>query len=455
MEREKFGSRIGFILISAGCAIGLGNVWRFPYIVAKYGGALFILIYLAFLIIFGIPIMSAEFAVGRASRKSLVDSFKTLEPKGTKWHLWGWGGIAGNYLVMMFYTAITGWMFAYCLKMIRGDFVGQSSVEISAQFTDFVSDPVAMMIFTVISIVLGFLICSLGLKGGVEKITKWMMLALLLIIGVLVINSLTLPGAAKGIKYYLVPSLDGIKKYGLGEVVFAALGQAFFTLSIGMGSMAIFGTYIGKDRALLGESISIAALDTFVAIASGLIIIPACFSFGIDLGSGPSLVFETLPNVFNHMAGGRIWGSLFFVFMIFAAMSTVVGVFENIIAFFMDTYGWSRRRACAVNCIAMIVLSVPCVLGFNLLSFITPLGAGSNIMDLEDFIVSNNILPIGSIIYVLFCTSKRFGWGWDNFLEEVNTGKGIKFPKWLRVYMTYVLPAVVVFLLVQGYIAKF
>jgi NSS family neurotransmitter:Na+ symporter len=312
-----------------------------------------------------------------------------------------------------------------------------------------------MMIFTVISIVLGFLICSLGLKGGVEKITKWMMLALLVIIAILVVNSLTLPGAKAGLKYYLVPSLEPIREHGLGEVVFAALGQAFFTLSIGMGSMAIFGTYIGKDRALLGESISIAALDTFVAIASGLIIIPACFSFGIDLGSGPSLVFETLPNVFNHMAGGRIWGSLFFVFMIFAAMSTVVGVFENIIAFFMDTYGWSRRRACAVNCIAMIVLSVPCVLGFNLLSFITPLGAGSNIMDLEDFIVSNNILPIGSIIYVLFCTSKRFGWGWDNFLEEVNTGKGIKFPKWLRVYMTYVLPAVVVFLLVQGYIAKF
>ncbi len=455
MEREKFGSRLGFILISAGCAIGLGNVWRFPYIVAKYGGALFILIYLAFLIIFGIPIMTAEFAVGRASRKSLVDSFKTLEPKGTKWHLWGWGGLAGNYLIMMFYTSITGWMFAYCLKMIKGDFVGQSSTEISAQFADFVADPVAMMIFTVVAIVLGFLICSLGLRGGVEKITKWMMLALLLIIGVLVINSLTLPGAKVGLKYYLVPSLEGIKEHGLGEVVFAALGQAFFTLSIGMGSMAIFGTYIDKDRALLGESVSIAVLDTFVAISAGLIIIPACFSFGIDLGSGPSLVFETLPNVFNHMAGGRIWGSLFFVFMIFAAMSTVIGVFENIIAFFMDTCGWSRRRACAVNGIALIVLSIPCVLGFNVLSGITPLGAGSNIMDLEDFIVSNNILPIGSIIYVLFCTSKRFGWGWDNFLDEVNSGKGIKFPRWLRVYMTYVLPLVVVFLLVQGYISKF
>ena len=360
MEREKFGSRIGFILISAGCAIGLGNVWRFPYIVGQYGGAAFILIYLAFLVIFGLPIMAMEFSVGRASQKSIADSFRVLEPEGTKWHWFGWVGMAGNYLLMMFYTTVTGWMFTYFFKTVKGDFVGNTAEQVSAQFGEMVADPVVLIGFMVLAIVLGFLICSFGLKKGVERITKGMMIALLLIIVVLAVRAVTLPGAGEGIKYYLVPDFNKMVENGIGEVVFAALGQAFFTLSIGMGSMAIFGSYISKDRSLLGECVSVAALDTFVAFVAGMIIIPSCFAYNLDPGAGPSLIFQTLPNIFNSMAGGRIWGSLFFVFMIFAAMSTVVAVFENIISFGMDLWGWSRKKACIINTFAIIIL-YPCL----------------------------------------------------------------------------------------------
>lgn len=455
MEREKFGSRLGFILISAGCAIGLGNVWRFPYIVGKYGGAAFILIYLVFLAIFGLPIMSMEFSVGRASGKSIADSFRSLEPKGTKWHLFGWFGMAGNYLLMMFYTTVTGWMFAYFFKMLRGDFVGKSAELISAQFGEMTSNPGILIAFMILSVVLGFFVCSFGLKKGVEKITKVMMLALLVIIAALAVRAVTLPGAGEGIKYYLVPNFKRMAENGLGDAVFAALGQAFFTLSIGMGSMAIFGSYISKDQKLMGETISIAALDTFVAFMAGLIIIPSCFAYKLDPGAGPGLIFQTLPNMFSEMPGGRIWGALFFLFMIFAAMSTVIAVFENIISFGMDLWGWSRKKACLVNVFAVIVLSLPCALGFNLLSAIQPLGEGTTILDLEDFLISNNILPLGSLVYVMFCTVKKGGWGWSEFIKEVNTGEGIAFSKKLRFYATYILPVILIILWAQGYISMF
>lgn len=454
-KRENLGSRIGFILISAGCAIGLGNVWRFPYIVGKYGGAAFILIYLLFLVLFGLPIMTMEFAVGRASKKSIADSFRVLEPKGTKWHWFGWIGALGNYLLMMFYTTVSGWVFYYLVKMLRGDFVGNTPEQISGQFGEMVSTPLIMVGFMVLSVVLGFLVCSLGLQNGVEKVTKVMMVALLGIIVILAIRSVTLPGAVEGLKYYLVPDFGKMIETGLGEVIFAALGQAFFTLSIGMGSMAIFGSYIGKERRLFGETIPVVALDTFVAFVSGLIIIPACFAYKLDPGAGPSLIFETLPNIFNSMAGGRIWGTLFFIFLIFAAMSTVIAVFENIISFAMDLFNWSRKKACLVNAILVIILSLPCALGFNVLSHIQFFGDGSNIMDLEDFIISNNILPLGSMIYVLFCTLKNKGWGWDKFMEETNTGEGVKFPSKLKGYATFVLPVILIILWVQGYVSKF
>ncbi len=455
MQREKFGSRLGFILISAGCAIGLGNVWRFPYIVGKYGGAAFILIYLAFLVIFGLPIMAMEFSVGRASKKSIADSFRVLEPEGTKWHLFGWVGIAGNYLLMMFYTTVTGWMFAYFFKMLSGDFVGNTAQQITEQFGAMTANPTVVTGFMIVACVLGFAVCSLGLQKGVEKVTKVMMLALLAIIAVLAVRAITLPGAGEGLRYYLIPNFGKMAEFGIGEVVFAALGQAFFTLSIGMGSMAIFGSYISDERRLFGETISIALLDTAVAIIAGLIVIPSCFAYNVNPSEGPGLVFQTLPNIFNSMAGGRIWGSLFFIFMVFAAMSTVVAVFENIISFGMDLWGWSRKKACIINLIAVIILSLPCALGFNVLSGVTPLGEGSNIMDLEDFIISNNILPLGSLVYVLFCTSKKFGWGWDNFIAEANKGKGIAFPKALRIYAKYILPIVLIILWIQGYVSKF
>ncbi len=454
MQREKFSSRLGFILISAGCAIGLGNVWRFPYIVGQYGGAAFILIYLAFLVVFGLPIMTMEFAVGRASQKSIAESFQTLEPKGTKWHWFSWIGMAGNYLLMMFYTTITGWMFAYFFKMAKGDFVGQTVEEVTAQFGAFTGSAPLVVGFMILSVAIGFIICSFGLQKGVEKITKTMMLALLAIIVILAIRSVTLSGAGEGLKYYLVPDFARMKEQGIGEVVFAALGQAFFTLSIGMGSMAIFGSYISKDRRLAGESLSIAVLDTFVAFCAGLIIIPACFAYGIEPGAGPGLIFQTLPNLFNAMPGGRIWGTLFFAFMIFAAVSTVVAVFENIISFAMDK-GMSRKKACLVNFFAIIILSIPCALGFNLLSFITPLGAGTGILDLEDFIISNNILPLGSLVYVLFCTNKKYGWGWDNFISEANEGKGMKFPTALKIYAKYILPVILVAFWIIGIVNMF
>lgn len=451
-ERERFSSRLGFILISAGCAIGLGNVWRFPYVAGQYGGAAFVVIYLFFLIVLGLPVLTMEFSVGRASRKSAASSFRVLEPKGTKWHVFSYFAIAGNYLLMMFYTTVGGWMLAYFFKMAGGAFIDASSGQIEEIFNALTARPLAMTAWMVLVIAGSFGICSLGLQKGVERVTKGMMSCLLVIMLVLTLRAVTLPGAAEGLRFYLMPDFGKMAEAGIFQTIFAAMGQAFFTLSIGIGSMAIFGSYIGKERSLLGESLNVLVLDTAVAIMSGLIIFPACFSFGINPGSGPRLVFVTLPNVFNSMGGGRIWGSLFFLFMTFAAMSTIVAVFENILSFAMDLWGWTRKKAVFVNAVLVTLLSLPCIWGFNILSGFQPLGAGTNIMDLEDFIVSNNLLPLGSLVYVCFCVSKK-GWGWDGFLDEVNTGKGLRFPAKVRRYVKYVLPFIILFIFVQGYLS--
>lgn len=453
-EREQLSSRLGFILLSAGCAIGLGNIWRFPYIAGEYGGALFVIIYLVFLIILGIPIMTMEFSVGRASQRSIATAFNVLEPKGTKWHMYSWFGMAGNYLLMMFYTTITGWILFYLFYMLRGDFVGLAPADVEGLFGAHVSTTAKCVGGMLISCVLGFGICILGLKNGVERITKIMMSCLLVIMVLLVIRAVTLPGAIDGLKFYLVPSLDGIKEHGLWEVVYAAMGQAFFTLSLGIGSMAIFGSYLKKEHSLMGESVNVVALDTFVAITAGLIIFPACFAFGVNPGSGPGLIFVTLPNIFAEMPIGRLWGTLFFIFMSFAALSTVVAVFENIIAFAMDKLGWSRKKSTLVNLVAVIILSLPCALGFNLWSGVQPMGEGTGILDLEDFIVSNNLLPLGSMVFLLFCMSKK-GWGWSNFLAEVNAGKGMRFPEVIKPYLKFVLPLIVLIVFVFGYINMF
>ena len=454
MQREKFSSRLGFILISAGCAIGLGNVWRFPYIVGKYGGAAFVLLYLFFLLILGLPIVIAEFAVGRASQRSVAKSFDVLEPEGAKWHWYKWGAIAGNYLLMMFYTTIAGWMILYCVKMAKGDFAGLNAEAVQGEFVSLTQNPLLMTVCMIIIVVLCFTICACGLQNGVERITKVMMLCLLGLMIVLAVHSVFLKGGQEGIVFYLKPDFHRLVEAGLGEAVFAAMGQAFFTLSIGIGALAIFGSYIGKERRLTGEAISVTVLDTFVALMAGFIIFPACFAYGVEAGSGPSLIFITLPNVFNAMAGGRIWGFCFFLFMSFAAISTVVAVFENIMSFSMDMTGCSRKKAAICNGIAIVILSMPCILGFNILSGFEPLGAGSNILDLEDFIVSNNILPLGSLVYLLFCTTK-YGWGFEKFSEEANTGEGIRLPKAVRGYLTWILPLIVLLIFVQGYVSKF
>lgn len=453
-KRETFASRLGFILISAGCAIGLGNVWRFPYITGKYGGAAFVLIYLCFLVILGIPIMVMEFSVGRASQKSAARSFHVLEPKGSKWHLTSYVAIIGNYLLMMFYTTVGGWMLAYIYKMITGTFVNLTPDEVGGVFNSMLANPGEMTFWMIITVVVSFGVCSMGLRNGVERINKAMMSLLFVILIVLCIRSVTLNGAGEGLKFYLVPDFGKMAENGIGEAVYAAMGQSFFTLSLGIGAMAIFGSYISKERRLTGECINICILDTTVALLSGLVIFPACFAFGVDPGEGPGLVFVTLPNVFNQMPAGRLWGTLFFIFMSFAALSTVIAVFENIISFAIDLWGWSRKKAILVNLVVILVLSMPCVLGFNVLSSIQPLGAGSTIQDLEDFIISNNLLPIGSVLYLLFCTS-RYGWGWKNFIAEADAGKGVKFPKWARFYVTYILPIIVIAILIISYIQKF
>ena len=440
-ERETFGSRLGFLLISAGCAIGLGNVWRFPYIVGQYGGAAFVLIYLFFLLVMGLPIMVMEFAVGRASRKSVICSFQELEPKGSKWHIYGWFGMIGNYMLMMFYTTVAGWLIVYFIRMARGDFSGLDSAGVAGQFASLTADVKTQTIFMAIVVLLGMAVCVRGLKDGVEKVNKIMMLCLLCILVVLAVRSVTLPGAKEGLEFYLKPNFDNLiydaeGNFRLGEAIYAAMGQAFFTLSLGIGAIAIFGSYIGKERKLTGEAINVTVLDTFVAFVAGLIIFPAAFAFDIQPDSGPNLIFITLPNVFNSMPGGRLWGSLFFIFMSFAAMSTVTAVFENIISCFMDKWEMSRKKAVIINLVLIFILSMPCLLGFNVLSGVSIL------------------LPLGSLIYLLFCVSKR-GWGYENFLKEANEGKGLNFPHKLHFYFKWILPIIVFIIFFVGYNQKF
>lgn len=465
MERERLGSRLGFILISAGCAIGIGNVWKFPTVAAQSGGGIFVLIYLIFLAIMGIPIMTMEFSVGRASQASPVRMYQKLKPDDKKWRAHGYASLVGNVVLMMFYTSVTGWMLQYFVYMLTGKFDGMgSSAEVNAVYDNMLSSPWTLFIFVAVVCVLGFLICSFDMQKGLEKVTKVMMVALLVLIVVLAIHSFTLPKAGEGLKFYLLPSIANVKKVGFLNVVVAAMNQAFFTLSLGIGSMAIFGSFIGKDRSLLGESVNIACLDTFVAITSGLIIFPAFFTYMGDgvlpteqilaQTAGPGLIFKTLPNVFINMPGGRIWGTLFFLFMSFAAFSTILAVFQNIMSCVQELTGWSKRKTCLICGAGMLVLSIPCLLGFNVLSGFHPLGAGSVVLDLEDYIVSNVLLPAGSLIFVLFCTNK-FGWGFDNFMEEANQGKGLKIKKWMKYYMRYALPIIVGVLFVYGVISPF
>lgn len=454
MEREGLSSRLGFILLSAACAIGLGNVWRFPFITGKYGGAAFVLIYLGFLVFLGLPVMVAEFSVGRGSQRSAGESFDLLEPKGTKWHLHKYGALVGNTVLMMFYTTVTGWILNYLYKMIKGDFVGLTPQQVGAGFGGMLGDPTTMAVCMILVTIAGFAVCYLGVQKGVEAITKPMMLCLFALVLLLAFKSCSLEGAAKGLEYYLVPDFQRLINAGIGEAVFAAMGQAFFTLSLGIGSLAIFGSYIGKDRSLTGEAIWVIVLDTFIALTSGLVIFPACSAFGVDAGAGPVLIFITLPNIFNTMLGGQFWGGLFFLFMFFAAFSTVIAVFENIIAIVGEIWHIERKTVIRFMCPALIVLSFPVIFGFNIWSGFEPLGKGTCVLDLEDFIVSSNLLPLGSLLYILFCTT-NCGWGWDNFIAEANLGNGIKFPACLKGYVSYVLPLVILAVFVQGYISIF
>lgn len=454
MKRETFGSRLGFILVSAGCAVGIGNVWKFPYMCGQFGGAAFILIYLVFLLIMGIPVMVCEFGVGRASRHSVAAVYETLEPQGTKWHITKWIGIIGCYFLMMFYTTVGGWMLYYCVRSFSGDFVGADMETVSAGFSDMLGNMPLMTFWTILICIIGFGVCAFGIQKGIEKVSKFMMTALLLIMIVLAIHSVMMKGAGAGIRFYLIPDFRQMAEIGIGNVIFGAMSQAFFTLSIGIGAMLIFGSYMEKDQRLFGEAVNITVLDTIVALMAGFIIIPACFAYGIEPGAGPSLIFITIPNIFAQVAGGRVWGGLFFLFLSFAAFTTLVAVFENIISFDMDLFGWSRKKSTLVSLILIIILSMPCVMGFNVLAGFTPLGEGSTIMDLEDFIVSNNLLPLGSLGYVLFCTKKN-GWGWSSFLEEINQGEGWKFPAGIKGYMSYGLPLLIIIIYLKGYYDKF
>ena len=456
MEREKLASRLGFILLSAGCAIGLGNIWRFPYITGQNGGAIFVLIYLVFLVILGIPVMSMEFSVGRASQRSAARSFHALQPAGKKWHIFSYFAMGGNYLLMMFYTTVSGWILAYLYFMITGRFNGLDPDAVGGVFGGLISSAPSSIGWMIAICIIGFAICAIGLQKGVERITKFMMSGLVVILIVLIVRALTLPGAGEGLAFYLKPNPAAIAEQGIGSVLYAAMGQAFFTLSLGIGSMAIFGSYLGKERSLMGEAINVTILDTCIAFGAGLLIFPASFAFGIDPGAGPGLIFVTLPNVFNSMPLGQFWGVVFFIFMVFAALSTVIAVFENILAFAMDIFGVSRRKAALINAPAIIILSLPCALSFNLWAnggaF---LGLEDGwVLDIEDFVLSNNLLPLGALIYLAFCVYKT-GWGWDNYVAEANTGAGIKVPKSIRFYLTYILPIIMVIIFVVGYINFF
>lgn len=449
MKRESFKSRLGFLLVSAGCAIGIGNVWRFPYVVGENGGGIFVLFYLLFLVAMGLPVLTMELAVGRGSRKSAVLAYKELEKPKSKWHIHGWFAILGCYVLMMYYTTVSGWMVSYFYKFVTGEFkAGMDADATGSVFSDLLADPKQMGFWMILTVIVGFIVCSRGLQNGLERISKIMMTALLVLIVVLAVHSITLSGAGEGLRFYLIPNLSTVEKVGIGNVISAAMNQAFFTLSLGVAAMEIFGSYMSKDHALAGEGVRICALDTFVAVMSGLIIFPACFSYGVEVTAGPKLIFVTLPNVFVNMAGGRIWGSLFFLFMTFASFSTVIAVFENIMSFAMDMFGWNRNKTAFINCIIILIASLPCVLGYNVWSDLHLIG-GRDVLDSEDFLVSNLLLPLGSLIYLLFCVTK-WGWGFDNYIEEVNTGSGVKMSVKLKPYFQFVLPVLILIILIQG-----
>lgn len=451
MKRESFKSRLGFILVSAGCAIGIGNVWRFPYVAGENGGGIFVLFYLLFLLIMGLPVLTMELAVGRASRKSAVQGYQALEKPGSKWHIHGWVAMFGCYMLMMYYTTVSGWMITYFYKFLSGEFKTGMRVEATeAVFGNLLADPLQMSFWMILTVVVGFFICSRGLQNGLEKISKFMMSALLVLIVILAVHSFTLSGAAEGIRFYLVPDIDTVRDTGLGNVISAAMNQAFFTLSLGVAAMEIFGSYMGREHTLAGEGARICILDTFVAIMAGLIIFPACFSYGVEVGSGPKLIFITLPNVFVNMEGGRIWGTLFFLFMTFASFTTIIAVFENIMSFAMDMFGWSRKKAAVINCIIILIASMPCILGYNVWSDLHLIG-GRDVLDSEDFIVSNLLLPLGSLVYLLFCVTK-WGWGFDKYIAEANTGNGLKISAKLKPYFKFVLPVLILIILIQGLI---
>ena len=449
LKRESFASRIGFLMVSAGCAIGIGNVWRFPTVTGQYGGGVFVLFYLLFLVLMGAPVLTMELAVGRAGHGSAGTAYRALEPKGSKWHLHGWACLIGCCVLMMYYTTVSGWMLAYFFRFVKGTFTGLAADAVSSVYADLLADPFEQIVWMAITVLLGFFVCSRGLQNGIERIGKWMMGALFVLILVLAVHSFVLPGAGEGLAFYLLPDWNRAAEMGIGNVIVAAMNQAFFTLSLGVGAMEIFGSYMSRDYTLAGESLRICALDTCVAICSGLIIFPACFSYGGSPDAGPKLIFITLPNVFANMTGGRLWGTLFFVFMTFASFSTIIAVFQNILACLQESFGWSLKRACAVGTVFILLASVPCILGFNLWSGVQPMGPGSTVLDAEDFLVSNLLLPIGSLIYLLFCVT-RWGWGFDNYLTEANTGKGLRLPRWFKPYFSVVLPLLIVFILVQG-----
>ena len=451
MEREPFQSRLGFLLLSAGCAIGIGNVWKFPYMVGNNGGGIFVLFYLLFLAIMGVPILSMELAIGRGSKKSTVRAYGELEKKGQKWHIHGYVALIGNYLLMMFYTVVAGWMLYYFYSFLTGKFSGLKGDAVTGKFNEMLSSPSILVITMLLITIAGFLICSVGLQNGVERVTKVMMIVLMVVMIFLAVYSFTMPGAKEGLKFYLVPDKQQIEQVGLFHIITSAMSQAFFTLSLGIGAMLIFGSYLNGGKSLLGEAINIAVLDTFVAITAGLIIFPACFSYHVQPDSGPKLIFMTLPHIFTSMKGGRIFGSFFFLFLFFAALSTIIAVFENIMCCFSEIFGVSRKQSAVINCILIILGSLPCALGYNVWSGFQPLGAGSTVLDLEDFIVSNLLLPVGSLIYLLFCTSK-WGWGFKNYQAEASKGDGLKVPDWMRLYLTYILPLLLLVLIVQGLI---
>ena len=452
MQREHLGSRLGFILLSAGCAIGIGNVWKFPWMAGQYGGGAFVLLYLLFLLILGVPVLTMEFAMGRAAQKSPLKMYGQLKP-GSKWGWHGYVCLLGNVVLMMFYTTVSGWMLQYFVNTAAGSYVGLDTAGIEGKFGEMLANPGKMILYMGIVVVVGFAVLSVGVQKGLERVTKWMMMALILLMWVLAFHSITLHGGGRGLSFYLIPDFQRMADIGIGKVVVGAMNQAFFTLSLGIGSMAIFGSYIGKDHALMGEAVRVSLLDTMVALCSGLIIFPACFAYGVDVNSGPALIFKTLPNVFNHIALGRFWGSLFFLFLTFAAFSTVLAVFENIVSCVSELTGWVRRKTCLICCVSIFLLSLPCVLGFNLWQDVLPI-AGHDILDSEDFLVSNVMLPLGSALFALFCTT-RYGWGWEKFMAEANEGTGLKVAKWMRPFMTYIPPVIVFVIFIVGLVNFF